>query len=179
MLRLACEIGLRRAEVATVHTRDLREGPDGAQLLVHGKGSRERLLPISDELADQIRAGAAGHTPGASSNGWLFPGDDRGHLSPGWVGTLCSQAMPPGFSMHALRHRFATRAHRGSLNIRAVQKLLGHSNLAVTERYTAVDDHEMRAAMQAAIAPPSRAQLRPAAAGRKPIRRAQAGAEAR
>jgi integrase/recombinase XerC len=152
MLRLAGEAGLRRAEVAAVHTRDLRHGPNGAQLLVHGKGSRERVVPISADLAGLIELGAAGHTPGASPNGWLFPGNDHGHLSPQWLGTLCSQAMPDVWTMHALRHRFATRAYRGTRNLRAVQKLLGHSSVAVTERYTACDDDEMRAAMQAAVA---------------------------
>lgn len=152
MLRLAGEAGLRRAEVAAVHTRDLRHGPDGAQLLVHGKGSRERVVPISADLAGLITLGAAGHTPGTSPNGWLFPGQDHGHLSPGWVGTLCSSVMPEVWTMHALRHRFATRAYRGTRNLRAVQGLLGHSSVAVTERYTAVDDAEMRAAMQAAVA---------------------------
>lgn len=151
MLRLAGEAGLRRAEVAAVHTRDLRRGPDGAQLLVHGKGSRERVVPISAELADLIERGAAGHTGGASANGWLFPGQDHGHLSPAWVGTMCSRVMPDVWSMHALRHRFATRAYRGTRNLRAVQGLLGHSSVAVTERYTAVDDNEMRDAMMAAI----------------------------
>ncbi|MBJ7383002.1 MAG: tyrosine-type recombinase/integrase [Mycolicibacterium sp.] len=152
MLRLAAEAGLRRAEVATVHTRDLRSGPAGHQLQVHGKGNRERVVPITAELATLIAAGAAGHTPGASPNGWLFPGEDHGHLTAGWVGTLCSRVMPEVWSMHALRHRFASRAYRGTRNLRAVQGLLGHSSVAVTERYTAVDDDEMRAAMQAAVA---------------------------
>lgn len=150
MLRLAAEAGLRRAEVAQLHTRDLREGFDGPQLLVHGKGARERVIPITDELAEAIGVGASGHTPGASSEGWLFPGDDHGHLSPRWVGKLCTRAMPDVWTMHSLRHRFATNAFRGERNLRAVQVLLGHSSVAVTERYTAVDDRETRAAMLAA-----------------------------
>lgn len=152
MLRLAAEAGLRRGEVARVHTRDLREGAGGPQLLVHGKGRRERLIPITDELAALIAAGPAGHTPGAATTGWLFPGGDRGHLSPPWVGALCSRVMPEIWTMHALRHRFATRAYRGSRNLRAVQQLLGHANVAITERYTAVDDDEMRQAMSSAVA---------------------------
>ena len=53
--------------------------------------------------------------------------------------------------MHKLRHRFATRAYRGSRNLRAVQVLLGHAPIVTTERYTAVDDDEIRAAMLAAV----------------------------
>lgn len=153
MLRLAAEAGLRRTEVAKVHTRDVLESFDGYQLLVHGKGDKDRVVPISDDLAALILAGAAGHSPEMAAygpEGYLFPGDDDGHLSPRWVGRLCSDAMPDGWTMHTLRHRFATRAYRGTRNIRAVQKLLGHSNVAVTERYTAVDDPEVRAAMMAA-----------------------------
>ena len=150
MLRLAAEAGLRRAEVAQVHTRDLREGFDGPQLLVHGKGARERIVPITDGLAEAIERGAAGHTPGASATGYLFPGAAGGHLSPRWVGRLCADAMPDIWTMHSLRHRFATNAFRGERNLRAVQVLLGHSSVAITERYTAVDDSETRAAMLAA-----------------------------
>lgn len=153
MLRLAGEVGLRRAEVAKVHTRDLRHSSGGAQLLVHGKGSRERVVPISGDLAAKIAAGPAGYgAVGWPASGWLFPSPHGGHVTEAWVGTLCSDAIPGVWTMHKARHRFASKAYRGTRNIRAVQELLGHSNLAITERYTAVDDDEMRAAMMAAAA---------------------------
>lgn len=148
MLRLGAEAGLRRAEIAQVHRRDLRSGP---QLLVHGKGSRERVVPITDALAELIAAGAAGYGGGVS-NGWLFPSDRGGHISPSWVGMLCSAALGPGTTLHQLRHMFASKAYRGTRNLRAVQGLLGHANVAITERYTACDDEERRAAMMAAVA---------------------------
>lgn len=153
MVRLAGEAGLRRAEIAQVHTRDLIEGPCGAELLVHGKGNKQRIVPLSDELAALIRAGAGGHTPNLPSKGFLFPGREDGHLSPRYVGKLIGAVLPDHWSTHTLRHRFATRAYRGTRNIRAVQQLLGHENVHTTERYTAVDDHEMRAAMMAAASP--------------------------
>jgi integrase/recombinase XerC len=75
------------------------------------------------------------------------------------VTVAISRMMPPGYTMHSLRHLFATRACRGSRT--AVQMLLGHASVATTERYTAVDDDEIRAAMEAAsvaghCAPPAR-----------------------
>lgn len=154
MARLAGEAGLRRGEVARVRTEDLDYSGAGPRLLVHGKGAKDRLIPISTTLADRIRAGAAGHTPGAPAKGWLFPtvrltGD---HLSPAAVGDLVSEVLPDGWTMHTLRHRFATRAYRATRNLRAVQILLGHASIATTQRYLAVDDDEMRAAMLGAAA---------------------------
>jgi integrase len=157
MLRLAAEAGLRRAEVARVHTRDVVETVDGWSLLVHGKGGKQRVVPLSAELAGLIRRGAIGHSPelgafGRGAEGWLFPEGGygtvrgRGHVSPEWVGTVVSRVLPEGYTMHKLRTRFATRAYRGSRNLRAVQQLLGHQSIATTERYVATDDDEIRAA---------------------------------
>ncbi|KMO82294.1 tyrosine-type recombinase/integrase [Mycolicibacterium chlorophenolicum] len=162
MLRLAAEAGLRRAEIARVHRRDLTRGPAGAELLVHGKGGKLRVVPVGDDLAAAIagantlsRAEGIGVTRGVHSTdtlpGYLFPGTDDGHLSPRWVGKLMAGALPDHWTAHTLRHRFATRAYRGSRNLRAVQTLLGHSSVATTERYTAVDDDEIRAAAMAAL----------------------------
>jgi integrase/recombinase XerC len=167
MLRLAAEVGLRRAEIARVHRRDLTRGAAGAELLVHGKGGKLRVVPVGDDLAAAIADGLSQADPIADSvcqadtllkeisqayplGGWLFPGDEGGHLSPRWVGKLMAGALPDHWTAHTLRHRFATRAYRGSRNLRAVQVLLGHSSIATTERYTAVDNDEIRAAMMSA-----------------------------
>lgn len=153
MMRLAAEAGLRRAEVAQVHTRDLTEGASGYSLLVHGKGNKKRIVPISDSLAAAIRSSAASQIPaGVEPDCWLFPNGTGGHLDPKRVGAIVNAALPDTWTMHTLRHRFATRAYRGSSNLRAVQTLLGHASVATTQRYTAVDDDEVRAAMEAASA---------------------------
>lgn len=141
--------GMRRAEVAVASTSDLiAEGP---RLLVHGKGNKRRVIPISEKLATMIAAGAAGHTPGAPAKGFLFPGNDAGHLSPRWVGTLCSRAMPGIWTMHTLRHRTATRAYEATHDIVAVQQLLGHDSIATTQMYTLVEEDRVRIAMLAAV----------------------------
>jgi integrase len=118
MLRLAAEAGLRRGEAARVHTRDLLDGLGGAQLLVHGKGNKQRTVPVSDDLAALIRRGAAGHTPGAPRDGWLFPnGFDGGHITAPHLGEIVSRVLPDQWTMHTLRHRFSSRAYRGTRNI--------------------------------------------------------------
>lgn len=148
MLQLAA-VGMRRAEVAVASTDDLIA--DGPRLLVHGKGNKRRVIPITEKLATIIAAGAAGHTPGEPAKGYLFPGRDGGHLSPRWVGTLCSRVMPDVWTMHSLRHRTATRAYAGTHDIVAVQQLLGHDSIATTQMYTLVEEDKVRLAMLAAV----------------------------
>lgn len=137
MLRLAAEAGLRRAEIAKVHVDDLTGSPGCYSLLVHGKGANERVIPINDGLAADI----------AKAGGWLFPSLRGAHLNPKSVGVICSDLLGEHVTLHMLRHRFATRAYRATRNLRAVQRMLGHSSLAITERYLECDDDEMRLAM--------------------------------
>lgn len=148
ILRLAAELGLRRSEVAAVHSNDLVTSVDGPTLTVRGKGGRTRVVPVSESLAQAIRE------QGRSSGGeFVFPGCADGHLSPRWVGKLAGDALPPGWTMHTLRHRFATAAYAGGgRDILAVQHLLGHGSVATTQRYTAVPEGALRMAVTAASA---------------------------
>jgi len=143
MARLACEAGLRRAEVAQVHSDDLNAGIGGAELIVHGKGGKQRVVPITVSLAAAIQAACP-------FGGFLFPGKIDGHMSADRVGHLVSKVMPKGWSIHKLRHRFATRGYAGTGNLRAVQEALGHASVATTQRYTAVSSAEVRLVSEAA-----------------------------
>lgn len=142
ILRLAAEAGLRRGEIAQVHWRDLQRDLLGWSLLVHGKGGRERVVPLSEDLASAVRLWAAG--------GWLVPGAVDGHLSARRVGELAVEVLPDGWTLHTLRHRFATRAHHATRDILAVSRLLGHASVATTQRYVATDDAWLRAVAVAA-----------------------------
>jgi integrase len=143
MARLACEAGLRRAEVAQVHSDDVNAGIGGAELIVHGKGAKQRVVPITVSLAAAIQKASP-------FGGFLFPGKIDGHMSADRVGHLVSKVMPPGWSMHKLRHRSATRGYAATGNLRAVQEFLGHASVATTQRYTAVSSMEIRAVSEAA-----------------------------
>lgn len=142
MSRLAGEVGMRRAEVACCRRDDLFRDMTGWSLIVHGKGDRQRVVPITDALAASIRDFCVA--------GYLFPGDDDGHLSPMTVGKLISDLMPAGWSMHKLRHRYATRGLAGTGDLLAVRDALGHASVATTQLYTAVADERVRRVTQAA-----------------------------
>lgn len=140
MVRLAVEAGLRRGEVARAHSRDLVGDLLGRSLIVHGKGGKQRIVPLTDDLAEAVANQGAG---------WLFPGGDHGHLSAPWVGRLVGRALPAGVTMHALRHRFASTAYAETMNLVGVQRLLGHASPAVTLRYVAVPDASLRQVVEA------------------------------
>lgn len=139
MVSLAAYAGLRSAEIAQVHTNDVFSDLVGHSLRVHGKGRKERIVPLRPELA---------HLLARLPDGFIFRGNDTGHLSAAYVSKLISRALPEGVTAHQLRHSFASRAYRASGNdIRAVQELLGHASVATTQIYTAVESEQLRKAV--------------------------------
>jgi len=140
MVRLAAHAGLRRAEIASVHSDDLFEDLDGWSLRVRGKGRRVRLVPLPRLLALELRS-----LPG----GWAFPGQVDGHLSPAYVGKLVSRALGPGWTAHTLRHRFASRTYAVERDLRAVQEMLGHARPETTAIYVQVPMGAKRRAVDA------------------------------
>jgi integrase len=143
MLVLACQLGMRRAEVAQVHTRDVVDDLAGASLIVHGKGGRQRMVPLEAPLAAQLRDREAGY---------LFPGRADGHLSARWVGRSISKLLGGTTTMHQLRHLYATVMLREGANLVHVQRTMGHRSLATTQRYLGIEDDELRRAVAAVSA---------------------------
>ncbi|WP_075725167.1 tyrosine-type recombinase/integrase [Corynebacterium aquilae] len=132
IIRLAAELGLRCAEIAQVHTRDIDTGEDGCTLTVHGKGGKVRVLPVPLALARLLTH--------EREDGFIFPGKVNGHLSPRHVSKLARKVLPAPWNLHSLRHRFATVAYvRGGHDLIALQQALGHNNVATTQRYTQCD----------------------------------------
>ncbi len=148
MGRLGAEAGLRRAEIAQVRYMDLIDDAGGWSLIVNGKGSRQRTVPITDSLAAAIRA--YGDPGGRNAGGWVFGGQGGGHISPGHVGVLLARTMGKGWSAHKLRHRYASRGFAGTHDLVAVQRNLGHASLQTTQRYVATTDQAARAVSDAA-----------------------------
>uniref|UniRef100_UPI000838F28F tyrosine-type recombinase/integrase n=1 Tax=Kribbia dieselivorans TaxID=331526 RepID=UPI000838F28F len=158
MILLAGLAGLRRSEIAAVHTDDL-DMP--GVLRVRGKGGRDRLIPLHPDLAAALNAEVTrrrtqgppgtGWTVAGTAPGWLFPGyGPDSHLHSHMVGKYVGEALPAGWTAHTLRHRFATQAYGATRDLRAVQELLGHSKPETTARYAAVPDHNLIAAVAGA-----------------------------
>ncbi|WP_262774399.1 tyrosine-type recombinase/integrase [Brevibacterium permense] len=139
MLRLSAEMGLRRAEVAHIHARDIEDDLGGWSLIVHGKGAKDRTVPLPAGLARELID--------ACGTGYAFPGNDAGHLSPRWVGKLITRLLPEFVTMHALRHRFASRAWREGIDVFVIQSILGHASPETTRRYVALPRTAERAAI--------------------------------
>jgi integrase/recombinase XerC len=137
MLMLGAYQGLRRAEIACVHSDDV----DGDLLVVHGKGRRERVVPLHPVVAR-----ALGELP----CGFVFPGQVDGHLSPDRVGHVVGDLLGGRWTAHTLRHRMLTRAYAAERDIRAVQTLAGHQKLDTTMVYTAVPGAALWRAVMAA-----------------------------
>lgn len=136
---LAIEImatcGLRRAECAKLRVGDVEAVGQGWVIRVCGKGGHVRIVPCPPSLALRIRR---------RGGGWVFPGGQDGHVSPGWLGKKVSAVMGDGLTAHTLRHRYASVAYTRSHDLRSVQELLGHASVATTQVYTAVDDVVVR-----------------------------------
>ncbi len=137
-LRVGELCGLRPADI------DLVRG----QLLVWGKGSKQRQLPMSEpsveavrDWVDDGRASLAGAGTPADA---LFV-NRRGHrLTPRDVRRILDRRSSSPTHPHALRHTFATHLLDGGADLRAVQELLGHEDLATTQLYTHVSKERLR-----------------------------------
>lgn len=134
MITLENYAGLRRAEVAGIDRADIRDADDPPTLLVHGKGAKERLVPIGPDVA------AALARYGIPERGPLFPSRRGGPLSPHTVGLLVSGHLrATGFdgTGHQGRHRFITQLYRETLDLRLCQEMAGHADPATTAGYAA------------------------------------------
>jgi integrase/recombinase XerD len=152
-LRLSCMIeliyasGLRISELLALPLTALARDP--AFLIVKGKGGKERLAPLNDAARAAVKAYLAERpsflSKGAKDSPWLFPSrGSTGRLTARRVGQLLEDAaIAAGIdrekvSPHVLRHAFATHLLEGGADLRVIQTLLGHADIATTQIYTHV-----------------------------------------
>jgi len=135
--------GLRATELVSLPRNAI--SPDKPFLILRGKGGRERLVPISDKARAAVKNWAA-LVPMDSL--WLFPSGKK-HLSRVRLYQLLKElaadaGIPPErISPHVLRHAFATHLLEGGADLRALQMLLGHADIATTQIYTHVDSRRL------------------------------------
>lgn len=139
MIRLGAECGLRRGEIARVHSDDVVPDNVGRSLMVRGKGDKQRIVSMPDDLADMVMA----------AHGYLFHGRFGGHVEESYVGDHISRLLPNGYGAHTLRHRFATAAYAATHDLFVVAELLGHESVETTEHYVAMPDGRLREATAA------------------------------
>jgi integrase/recombinase XerD len=164
-LRLGCMVellyasGLRISELLALPAAAVARDP--AYLIVKGKGGKERLAPLNEAARTAIRAYLPARKAflpkGASESLHLFPSRGAGgRLTGRRFAQLLGEAAvaagvdPARISPHGLRHAFATHLLEGGADLRTVQKLLGHADIATTQIYTHVTQDRLRGVMESA-----------------------------
>ena len=139
LLELLYGSGLRATELVSLPRRAVRAGQPF--LMLTGKGGKERLAPVSTRATAAVAKWLTVAPPGSV---YLFPGG-KGHLSRvrlyQLVRAMAALAGIPAerVSPHVLRHAFATHLLAGGADLRVLQSLLGHADIATTQIYTHVD----------------------------------------
>lgn len=139
--------GLRIAEALGLDRGDLPAEAAGSamtELVVTGKGSKQRRVPLLPEVRAAIADYVAACPYGSGSETPLFLGARGGRLTARVAQREVARlrallGLPATATPHALRHSFATHLLAGGGDLRTIQELLGHSSLSTTQRYTEVD----------------------------------------
>ncbi len=155
LFELLYATGMRVSELVGLPVAAVRGDP--RMILVRGKGDKERMVPLSGParaaltgwLAHRDAGEEAGRKAGRAPSRFLFPGEGReGHLTRQYFHSLVKDVAvlaglsPARVTPHVLRHAFATHLLAHGADLRVIQTLLGHADVATTEIYTHVlDDH--------------------------------------
>ena len=151
MLKLMYACGLRVSELVSLPENCINY--DKKQILVKGKGSKDRLIPIADSAIRAIHDYTAirdNYLPKGRKSQWLFPSyASSGHFTRNAFYedlkelAVLSGISPQKVTPHVLRHSFATHLLNHGTDLRSVQKMLGHSSIGTTEIYTHVANERL------------------------------------
>jgi len=142
-LLTAYAAGLRITETVSLKPEHI----DAARMLLHveqGKGQKPRLVPLSEVLLKRLRAYWRNDRPRVDGSPWLFPSADLAKpMDESTIQRACQRArgaagIKKQATPHTLRHCYATHLLEAGTDLRTVQALLGHANLATTAIYTHV-----------------------------------------
>jgi len=152
ILCLFLNCGLRVSEMVGLNLTDIRED----SLLIHGKGSKERIVYLNDAAAKALNDWLAERVQiAAIDKNALFLSSRRKRLSVDMVQAMLKKNLlragldPSLYSPHKLRHTAATLMLQNGVDVRTLQEVLGHENLNTTQIYTHVGNTAIRSAAQA------------------------------
>jgi integrase/recombinase XerC len=141
LVHLFYHLGIRRTELIGIKLADVDFA--NRQILIKGKGQKERILPLSSEIISEIERYLVcrNSVPNADKINHLLLTKKGQMLYPGIVHRLVRQGLEVHTNLsknspHVLRHSFATHLMDNGADINAVKALLGHSSLAATQVYT-------------------------------------------
>jgi integrase/recombinase XerD len=157
MIELLYASGLRVSELVALPLDQVARDP--AYLFVKGKGGKERIAPLGESARAAIKGyltvRAAFLPKGVRESPWLFPSRAKGGRMTArrFAQLLDKTAVAAGLdparvSPHVLRHAFATHLLDGGADLRAVQTLLGHADIATTQIYTHLTQDRLREVME-------------------------------
>jgi integrase/recombinase XerD len=144
-LQVAYGCGLRLSELIHLRVTDI----DSARMVIQvrqGKGAKDRLVPLSPRLLQELRAYWRRYRPSA----WLFPGDKPGQPISGSnmqrrFGQLVQRVgLTKHCSLHTLRHSYATHLLEAGVDLLTLKTLLGHKTLETTTRYVHVNSQRLQ-----------------------------------
>lgn len=150
VLELLYGSGLRVGELCGLQVASV--SLTAAAATVWGKGAKERRVPVSEPAVRAVRRWLAVRSDVLPPEaGDVLFGNERGRaLTPRDVRRIIDRRSPSATHPHALRHTFATHLLDGGADLRAVQELLGHTDVATTQRYTHVSRERLSAAYREA-----------------------------
>ena len=145
ILQTTYACGLRASEVLHLRVADI----DGGRMLLwvrHGKGAKDRLVPLSRRLLEELR----GYWRLCRPRTWLFPGRRReqpisgGTLQRRFARLVARVGLSKRCSLHTLRHSYATHLLEAGVDVLTLKTLLGHRSLETTTRYLHVSTQRLR-----------------------------------
>lgn len=139
LIEVAWRTGMRRGELANLKVKDVHED---SLFVRSGKGQKDRMIPLTTDIARRLNEFIAGKNPGDSVFGLGGPSITMK------IKLYARKAgLGEDFHAHSLRHKFGTDLLIAGANIRAVQMLMGHENLNTTEVYLSITDAGLREAV--------------------------------
>ena len=135
ILEILYSTGIRKSELINLKIENIDFG--GQQIKILGKGSKERIIPVSGELLGEIKA----YLNETNHTNYLFLNKKGQTLNPRYVYGVVKKYLAlvttiGKKSPHVLRHSFATHLSNNGAELNAIKELLGHSSLAATQIYT-------------------------------------------